>query len=88
MEYSNFRLFAANRNGKQKFVFLGRQTKSGNRRVLFQQTYPSMHTYCMVPLKVFFSLQQEFLRNYSLPKAPKVTFDFSGSKRRAQAYGK
>ncbi len=40
---ANFRLFFANR--KRKFVFLGRQTINGNRRLLFQQTCPSMHWY-------------------------------------------
>ncbi len=34
-------LFAANGNGKRKFVFLGRQTINGKRNSLFQQTYPS-----------------------------------------------
>jgi hypothetical protein len=29
-----------NGNGKQKFVFLGRQMINGNRRLLFQQTCP------------------------------------------------
>ncbi len=29
-------------NGKLKFVFLGRQTKNGNQRLLFQQKCPSM----------------------------------------------
>jgi hypothetical protein len=33
-----FRLFDANENGKQMFVFLGWQTKNGNRLLLFQQT--------------------------------------------------
>jgi hypothetical protein len=37
-ENENFHLFAANR--KKKFVFLGRQTINGNRRLLFQQTRP------------------------------------------------
>jgi hypothetical protein len=32
-----------NGNGKRKFVFFGRQTISGNRRLLFQQTCPSMY---------------------------------------------
>ncbi len=40
-ENGNFRLFAVNRNGKRKFVFLGRQTINANRRLLFQQMYPS-----------------------------------------------
>jgi hypothetical protein len=30
-ELANFRLFAANRNGKGKFVFLGRQMITGDR---------------------------------------------------------
>ncbi len=50
----NFHLFAPNRKQKQQtsvcwkwkmkmeFVFLGRQTKNGNQRLLFQQTCPSM----------------------------------------------
>jgi hypothetical protein len=42
MENGNFRLLAANGNGKRKFVFLGRQTINGNRRLLFQQTCLSM----------------------------------------------
>jgi hypothetical protein len=43
-ETTNFRLFAANGNGKHQrtFVFLGRQTINGNRQLLFQQTFPSM----------------------------------------------
>ncbi len=36
-------LFAANRNGKRKFVFLPRQTINENQRLLFQQTWPSIH---------------------------------------------
>jgi hypothetical protein len=39
-ENRNFYLFAANR--KRKFVFLGRQSKNSNQRLLFQQTCPSM----------------------------------------------
>jgi hypothetical protein len=35
MEMANFRLFAANENEKWKFVFLGWQIISGNRRLLF-----------------------------------------------------
>jgi hypothetical protein len=41
-ETANFHLFAANENGKRRFVILGRQTINGNRRLLFQQTCPSM----------------------------------------------
>jgi hypothetical protein len=41
-ETANLRFVAANVNGKQKFVFLGRQTINGNRRLLFQITCPSM----------------------------------------------
>jgi hypothetical protein len=39
-EEDNISLFAA--NGKRKFVFLGRQMINGNRRLLFQQTCPSI----------------------------------------------
>ncbi len=46
-------LFAANRNGKRKFVSRGWQTINGNQQLLFQQTCPSMpgnmlcsYTYC------------------------------------------
>ncbi len=42
-ETSNFRLFAANRKRKRKFVFLGRQTINSNQQLLFQQTCPSMN---------------------------------------------
>jgi hypothetical protein len=53
MDNGNFRLVAANRNGKrpffdckwkqkQKFVFLCWLTLNGNRQLLFQQTCPSM----------------------------------------------
>ncbi len=38
-------MFAANGNGKRKFVFLGRQTISNNRRLLYQQSCPSMSIY-------------------------------------------
>jgi hypothetical protein len=55
-ENRNFRLFAANTKGKRqtsicllqmetenwKFVFIGRQTINSNRRLLFQQTCPSL----------------------------------------------
>ncbi len=41
-ETANFRLFAANGKRKQKFVSFGRQMINGNRRLLFQQTCPSM----------------------------------------------
>ncbi len=39
---ANFRLLAANEQGKWKFVFLGLQTINGKRRLLCQQTCPSM----------------------------------------------
>jgi hypothetical protein len=39
METENFRLFAANGNGKQDFVFLGKQTKNGNRRCFSKRAY-------------------------------------------------
>ncbi len=39
---ANFCLFAATGTGKRKFVFLGRQTINGNRRLLFQKTCPSI----------------------------------------------
>jgi hypothetical protein len=35
-------LFAANGNVKPKLIFLGRQMINGSRRLLFQQTCPSM----------------------------------------------
>ncbi len=41
---AKIRLFAANGNGKRKFVFLGRQMINGNRRLLFQQTCQSMRS--------------------------------------------
>jgi hypothetical protein len=37
-ESANLRLFAAHGSGKQKFVFLSRQTVNRNRRLLFEQT--------------------------------------------------
>ncbi len=40
METANLRLFSA--KGERKFVFLVRQTINGKRRLLFQQTCPSM----------------------------------------------
>jgi hypothetical protein len=43
-ENSIFRLFATNRNRKRKFVFHGLKTINGNRRLLLQQTFPSMVT--------------------------------------------
>jgi hypothetical protein len=39
---SNFRLFAANGNGKRKFVFLGRQTINGIGWLLCERKCPSM----------------------------------------------
>ncbi len=44
MENGNgkFHLGAANRNGQQKMVHLGRQMRNGNRQLLFHQTVPSM----------------------------------------------
>ncbi len=42
-ETANFSFFTANGKRKWNFVFLGRQTINGNRRLLFQQTCPSMH---------------------------------------------
>jgi hypothetical protein len=44
MENGNSQLsfFDENRNGKRKFVFLGRQTINGNQYLLFQQMCPSM----------------------------------------------
>jgi hypothetical protein len=41
-ETANLRLFAANGMEKRTFVFLGQRTINGNRRLLFQQTCPSM----------------------------------------------
>jgi hypothetical protein len=51
-EMANSCLFAANGNGKRKFVFLSRQTINGNRRLVFQQTCPSMPWFlgCTLPL--------------------------------------
>jgi hypothetical protein len=48
---TNFRSFSA--NGKWKFVYLGRQTKNGNRRLLFRQRCPSM-VICMNLLFPFY----------------------------------
>jgi hypothetical protein len=42
IETANVRLFAANGNGKRKFVTLGQHTINGNQRLLFKQTCPSM----------------------------------------------
>jgi hypothetical protein len=42
METANFCSLAANGKGKQKFVFIGRQTINSNEQLLFQQTCPSM----------------------------------------------
>jgi hypothetical protein len=42
-ETASFRLFSANGNRKQKFVFLGWQTINGSHRLLFQRTSPSMY---------------------------------------------
>jgi hypothetical protein len=39
---ANFRLLAANEQGKWKFGFLGLQTINSKRCLLFQQTCPSM----------------------------------------------
>jgi hypothetical protein len=41
-EMANFRVFAENRNGRQKFVFLGWQKINGNWQLLFEQTCISM----------------------------------------------
>jgi hypothetical protein len=38
-------LFSANRDGKQKIVFLGRQSINGKWCLLYQQTCPSMVCY-------------------------------------------
>jgi hypothetical protein len=63
-ENGNTRLFAANgkrkrqtfvclqKNGKRKFVFLGRQTINGNRRLLFSTNLP--HRCCFWSLLVIF----------------------------------
>jgi hypothetical protein len=50
-EAANFLLFAenGNGNGKRKFVFLGRQTKS-NRRLRLQQMYLAMYIF-MLPFQ-------------------------------------
>jgi hypothetical protein len=48
MEIANFRLFAANRNRKRKFVFFGRQEINGTRKLLFQQTCLSMHRHRVI----------------------------------------
>ncbi len=42
MVTTNFRLFAVNGNGICKFLFLGQQAINGKRRLLFQQSCPSM----------------------------------------------
>ncbi len=41
-EMADFHLFPANGSGKRKLIFLSRQMISDNRRLLFQQTCPSM----------------------------------------------
>ncbi len=41
-ETANFSSSVANGNGKRTFVFLGRPTTNGKRRMLFQKTCPSM----------------------------------------------
>jgi hypothetical protein len=51
-ETPNFRMFAANRNEKRKFDFLGRQTINVNRRLLFQQTCPFIHYHFLVHLYI------------------------------------
>jgi hypothetical protein len=43
---ANFLMFAAYRNGKKTFVFLGRQTNNGNRGSVFQQRFPSFESQC------------------------------------------
>jgi hypothetical protein len=52
-ENGNFRLFAAIRKGKQKFVFLGQQMINRNRRMLCQQTCPSMQLCINVYQQIF-----------------------------------
>jgi hypothetical protein len=47
-----FGFFAANGNGKRKFVFLGQKMINGNQQLLFLQTCPSMIT---TPLGVTFN---------------------------------
>jgi hypothetical protein len=77
-ETANFRLFAANGNRKLKFVFLGQQTISGNRRLLFPQTCPSLtkaiHSVILIRgqvtnggLATHFLLTATAKRNVSLP---------------------
>jgi hypothetical protein len=44
-EAENLPFFDANGNGNRKFVFIGLETVNGNRRLLFQQTYPTMYVY-------------------------------------------
>ncbi len=48
METANFCLFSANRIGKQKFVFPGRQTINGQRHLLYSQKCPSTSKKCYV----------------------------------------
>jgi hypothetical protein len=81
-EKSNFRLLAA--NGKQKrhtsvfvlcrrktkFVFLGWQTINGNRRLLFQQTCPSMIK--NIPMILMGSTYKTFQDETSQPQTQNV----------------
>jgi hypothetical protein len=50
-ETVNLRLFAADGNGKRKFLFLGRQMLTSNRRLFFLQTCPSMEFQCIYNIK-------------------------------------
>jgi hypothetical protein len=46
---TNFCLFSANRDGKQKIVFLGQQSINGKWCLLYQQTCPSVvKPYCVI----------------------------------------
>jgi hypothetical protein len=58
MKTENFRLFSANGNVKRKFVFLGRQTINGNRRLLFSKNAHLQYAHDYVqglPMYIYFS---------------------------------
>jgi hypothetical protein len=58
MKTENFRLFSANGNVKRKFVFLGRQTINGNRRLLFSKNAHLQYAHDYVqglPMSIYFS---------------------------------
>jgi hypothetical protein len=73
-EMVNFTLFAANGNGTHNFVFLGRKTINGNRRLLFQHTGPSLFILYLSLFKTHLQRTRHISTTSSATRSPYFPF--------------